>query len=484
MNIKYFFKALTLVLLLQVSSTIFSIDIFGEQGFQGLINRYKAGDLEVLPALLKHMDDVKEVLPKHVILNFLDIKYGENTRDEAFAKAQNDLKQKYLKYSLEKNAPMPIGLSSLVFGYLKKYKLVKTLNESGFVTMLKKLDNDRLAVALQSGKVQIWDLKTYQLITTLMIGHHSYTPLQLLNLSGDRLAVVYGGTQIQIWNLKTYQLIKTLQAESGEITSLLNFNNDRLVAGYSDGFVRIWDLNTYQYIKGIAVGGRISSLLNLSGDRLAIGLGSGEMQIWNLKTYQHIKSIQTGLSVITSLLNIDDNRIILKLNLELDLKIEVWDLKKSQRVATIADYRNDILNRHLAKFDDNRLAVSELNEVKIWDLNTYKLIDVIKIKPQNPQEVGINAVENLGGRRLAVGVYPEGIQIWDEEELDIDYSPSNSLIDKLNIDNHNEKLKKESDKAGVELSAKPKQPENSNTIFRFLANLFGSEAPPKLTIAG
>ncbi len=142
------------------------------------------------------------------------------------------------------------------------WSLIRTLTEDlkhiflNYIYILKDLvisvsfspDGKYLACGTSLGKIKIWEVEAWNLITTLK--EHSDDIYSLsFSPNGKYLASGSADTTIKIWEVGSWNLIATLKGHSGSVLSV-SFSPDSkyLASGSDDGTIKIWE-NCYPTFK-------------------------------------------------------------------------------------------------------------------------------------------------------------------------------------------------------------------------------------------
>jgi len=114
-------------------------------------------------------------------------------------------------------------------------------------------DNNYLITSSYDKTIKIWDLQTFKCIATLE-GHQEYIVKIIIKsvstfdfvknkfiIRNNLISCSYGGT-IKIWDLQTFECISTLEAHTCVLNDILTFNNN-LISCAEDGSIKIWETN-------------------------------------------------------------------------------------------------------------------------------------------------------------------------------------------------------------------------------------------------
>jgi WD40 repeat protein len=194
-----------------------------------------------------------------------------------------------------------IKLWNLVTG-----ELLDSLSSSGRVGSLTlSPDGQLLANRLGSGsaylnRVELWNLRTGQLVRTLPERYWLHSVV--ISPDGQTLASVRGSTEknqlalvdrgrrqigiVELWDLRTGQLINTLAGHYWIESVAFSPSGQILAAGGRDNLVKVWNLYTGQLLCTLSTGDEISEVNSIaispSGQILASGSSDGTIQIWRL----------------------------------------------------------------------------------------------------------------------------------------------------------------------------------------------------------
>jgi F-box and WD-40 domain protein 1/11 len=158
-------------------------------------------------------------------------------------------------------------------------------------------------------------------------------------------------TLIRVWNRTTYELHTTLRGHQGPVNAV-GLQSGKVVSASGDGKMMMWDIKT------------VTKLRTFEGhDR---GLACIEFKVLLFSRFRSI-----GQNLIFS----QDDLIVSGSN---DCKIKVWSASRGECLQTLTGH--DLLVRALS-FDPTtgRLVSASYDKtVKVWDLNTGRLVREFK----------------------------------------------------------------------------------------------------------
>ena len=103
------------------------------------------------------------------------------------------------------------------------------------------LNNGSLISADENANINVWDLRTRNLINNLQ--GHTDSVFSLVLLGNGNLASSSKDQTIKIWSMKDGSLIQTLTEHTDWVNSLLLLQNGYLASGSDDTSIILWDCN-------------------------------------------------------------------------------------------------------------------------------------------------------------------------------------------------------------------------------------------------
>jgi len=153
-------------------------------------------------------------------------------------------------------------------------------------------DGGQLAVGIDSGAVQVWDVASRQLIQTWQGSANSEVISIAWSPDGKMVASGELGGDINLWDAASGQLSATLSgytAERSDVNGLAwSPDGTQLASAHQDGKLRIWDVSTSQVLLTIDAhtGWARGVSWSPDGSMLASGGEDKRICLWNAETGQ------------------------------------------------------------------------------------------------------------------------------------------------------------------------------------------------------
>ena len=181
------------------------------------------------------------------------------------------------------------------------------------VTYISQLYNNIL-ISCSSHTIKIWSItqSSYQCDYTINNAHNDYI-WKVIPLTNNRIASCSGDKTIKIWNSNhPYNLINTLNGHTDDVRSIIQLKDkDILISESDDNTLRKWNLLTYQCDKIINnVWCYKNSLLEIDNNRIIVG-GIGIITIVNISNDIIEHQIENDkLSYVYSFVQLRDGNIL------------------------------------------------------------------------------------------------------------------------------------------------------------------------------
>jgi WD40 repeat protein len=182
------------------------------------------------------------------------------------------------------------------------------------------------------------------------------------------------------------KLQKQIEIKNRWINKLLVLDN-RLFIALNNGDIQIRDIYTNKLLKTLK--DKKASLLNLiiddTNSYLISSSTSGDIVVWNLKTYKKLYTLQKHQWDVSALV-VKDNKLYTGSD---DYSIKVWDLNSSKLIDSIKSAHKGTINS-IVIYKNMLISASQDKTIKIRDLKTKRLIKVLKAHKREVGQLAIN----------------------------------------------------------------------------------------------
>jgi WD40 repeat protein len=232
-------------------------------------------------------------------------------------------------------------------------------------------DGSLLASAGKEKVVRLWDVKTGQLLKTLD-GHTLAVSDVAFSPDGSLLASSGYDKVIQLWDVKTGEIVKTLTGHEDSVTALA-FAPDgkRLASASHDQTAKLWDVQTGAMLATLSghAGGLAHIAFAPDGSLIATAGTDRTVKLWEGATGKIARTLDGFTENIAGLDFSPDSQqlAVLTEHTAQILKMKTWEvLRKFQP-------REDFTFTDIAFAPDGQtLALANLLDVSLWDLDTSK----------------------------------------------------------------------------------------------------------------
>ena len=214
------------------------------------------------------------------------------------------------------------------------------------------LTQDKFAIGIDDGKIELWDVKTEERISTLS-GHSDQVTttsnhVSALALSSEGLQLASGSmnTTVRLWDTTRTKGPITLQKHTGWV-NVLAFSPDcrMLASGSTDKTVLLWDTSTGELLATLV--GHINSIaaLTFSPDSTTLVSAStdGTVLFWNTETGNQLPTRITGhTNWIKAVSFLKDSTTLA--SVAFNGAITFWDMKTTQKTVLQTTIHQDMLS--------------------------------------------------------------------------------------------------------------------------------------------
>ncbi|XP_063971179.1 methylosome protein WDR77-like [Lytechinus pictus] len=161
------------------------------------------------------------------------------------------------------------------------------------ITDLEWIDENRLAVASDTGAIEIWQLESNAFRNLFYLYEHDST-VNSVSVNSNKTRVISGSSDrlIKIWDLASQRSIRTLNVHTGKIEQLACSPNelDVFVSCSQDGFVLLWDMRKAKPAQRLPCpAGLPTSVVWKPGESYVIAVGdeSGSISLLDARNLQN-----------------------------------------------------------------------------------------------------------------------------------------------------------------------------------------------------
>jgi WD40 repeat protein len=228
------------------------------------------------------------------------------------------------------------------------------------------LKDGKIASFSYDGEIRIWDHNNdYELIKTKKYKDYDclYNSILLIN---DCMACSgyyeYSRRIIIIDPSKDYECVGEIE-QSTFVASLVNIGHNYFASGDKDSIITIWDINNNYYCltKLYANNGCVWALLYIEKINSLISGSDNGIKVWNLFDYTCVKTIET-VKGITCFALLKGGYFASSF---VDGKIEIRDINMLKCIKTLQIGKSR--ETSILSLDDYRLVSALVNEIIIWN---------------------------------------------------------------------------------------------------------------------
>ncbi|MEP7289979.1 MAG: WD40 repeat domain-containing protein [Chloroflexota bacterium] len=276
-------------------------------------------------------------------------------------------------------------------------------------------DSSKLAVALFDYTIQIWDVETKQVFTTLK-GHTKWISSVGWSPDGNKLVSGSDDNAVRIWDAQNGQLLNTLEGHNETVFAVAWSPDGKKIAsmGSEATRLRIWDADTGKFLAAYDVGNTTQLVWSPDGHQLAVPYSYSDIVgVLSTTTFEMLALLgidhdSLGMAVVAW--SADSNRLI---SGSRDGVVRIWDVASGKSIATFRgsdvkpQEREDRTARSVAFSADGLKALSANADgtIRTWDIATGKTLATI----QQPTLGTIFAASwSVYGNRLVLGGTGDG----------------------------------------------------------------------------
>ncbi len=235
-------------------------------------------------------------------------------------------------------------------------------------------DGRLAATAGRDSAIQLWDMKTGELIQTLTEHNGAVNDLDF-NPTSDRLASA-GDDGLKVWDIATGEAVFTRLSSTAVRGVAFHPDGQQIVAAYADSTVRLWNAATGLSV--LRLFGHLAALNDVAfrpdGRQFATTSDDGSVIIWDTATGQPIRSLPATLGrdsgpVAVKRLNYspDGGRLV---TAAVDGIARIWNADTGDRLLTLSGHTSLLFDAAFSP--DGRLLVTASGDgtAKVWQADS------------------------------------------------------------------------------------------------------------------
>jgi WD40 repeat protein/tRNA A-37 threonylcarbamoyl transferase component Bud32 len=248
-------------------------------------------------------------------------------------------------------------------------EMVNNINTGVWVESIENAPNGEiLAISLNDFTIQIWNINTGQLKSTLK-GHTNSVTSISFSPDGSTLASSSSDKTIMIWNVESAKLIKKVTGHSGEVFSV-DFSPDgtQLLSGSSDKTIRLWETEKFSVLNTFTESRSYVDSVKFSPDGkfFAAGSRNGEIRIYDIESGNQVKYLDQKSGSISSICFSPDGKLIA--SGKWNAIVEIWNIENEEIILTTQNHTQTVSDITFSP-DGSKLAVGSFDtRISLIDL--------------------------------------------------------------------------------------------------------------------
>lgn len=273
-------------------------------------------------------------------------------------------------------------------------------------------DNTMLATAYDDGSVQLWDVVRHIPVGAAFTGHTSTVWAVAFSPDGSTLASASNDTTVRLWDVRTQRQTGTAFDPQEDLDApVLIPHAQTLAAVGSDDAVHLWDIAAHRQSRNPRVSAdlSISPTISVSPDRRTLALTSFDtnydVTLWDITAHRQIGQVLPHHTeeVLAMTFSPDGTRLAVS---DGD-SVRIWNLATQRQIGRAIDGRAT----HVEFSPDGRTVATSTEDdtVALWDATTQRRIG----ETPSAHTSEINAVKfSPDGAMLATAGRDNTVRLW------------------------------------------------------------------------
>jgi WD40 repeat protein len=267
-------------------------------------------------------------------------------------------------------------------------------------------DDRTLALAIEDGKIKLWDLETKTVRATLA-GHGSGAWTATFSRNGALLATSSDDNSVRIWDLATRKTVKELQTAAAVKAALFDREARELFTGDRKGYIRVWDVAKGVQVRAWQHHGAVHALaLSPDGETIASAGTDHVVRLWDTRTGNEMLELTGHSGPVYGLAFRPDGKVLASAGW--DRSIRLWDPGTGAKLRTLEGHGKDIWSVDFSPDGKTLASAGQDGRVHVWDAETGRQLAAFRGHDGTVHCV----VFSRDGSRIASGGRDGTVHLW------------------------------------------------------------------------
>jgi WD40 repeat protein len=215
-------------------------------------------------------------------------------------------------------------------------------------------------------------------------------------------------------------LIMTLEGHLKAVRSVaITSDNTKVVSGFYDNTIKVWDIDTGRLLNTLE--GHTSTVRSvaISSDNSKIVSGSYDntIKVWDIDTGRLLNTLEGhSYSVNSVAISSDNSKIVsgsgspFRRADPTDNTIKVWDLNTGRLLNTLEGHSYSVNSVAISSDNSKIVSGSDDNTIKVWDIDTGRLLNTLE-----SHSSGVRSVVITSDNTKIVSGGDKTIEVWNRD---------------------------------------------------------------------